>query len=82
MRKTKIPADLTDPNAETAFYDRKADLMTAVEERIMAAVPSTLAGALVQLSVIIESDVADAAPPQKDIDATLAGIVAGQGATS
>ena len=74
--------DFVDPKAETAFYDGKADKMTAVEKRIMAAVPSTLAGALVQLSVMAELCSTSAALPQKDIDAMLASIVAGQGATS
>ena len=74
--------DFVDPEVEETFYAGKADQMTAFEERIMAAVPSTLAGALVQMSVLIERGTTDTAPPQKDIAATLASIAAAQGATS
>ena len=81
VRKTRfsdhVPhGDVVDPKAETTFYDGKADEMTVIEKRIMTAVPSTLAGALVQMSVLTERGTTDIAP---DIDAALAGIVGGAG---
>lgn len=87
LRKTRfsdhVPhGDPIDHKAEEAFYAGKGDEMTEIEDRIMAAVPSTLAGALVQMSVLIDRTTTDIAPPQKDVDATVAGLAAAQGGAS